>query len=139
MKSTMLPNTLSTIPKGFLCPITNDVMQNPVIDPEGNSFEETAIKEWLSRNRKSPITRSLLSVHQLIPNRALKGAIEELVFIKTPPENIREVSQNDELIHSSKKVLYREYPDIFDYLTLDLGLSPRLVKVAIEEKGCSKH
>jgi hypothetical protein len=67
--------------------------------------------------------------------QSTEDVIEELGFVKIPLENIREVSRIDELIELSKKFLYREY--LFNYLTLDLGLSPRLVKVAIEEKDCS--
>jgi hypothetical protein len=31
------------IPNGFICPITNEIMRDPVMDPEGNSFEKIAI------------------------------------------------------------------------------------------------
>jgi hypothetical protein len=73
----------SEIPEGFLCPITNDVMQNPVIDHEGNTYEETAIKEWLFRRNESPVTRSPLSLQQLTPNRALKDVIEKFIVLRT--------------------------------------------------------
>jgi hypothetical protein len=73
----------SEIPEGFFCPITNDIMQNPVIDYEGNTYEETAIKEWLLRRNESPVTRSPLSLHQLAPNRALKDVIENFISLRT--------------------------------------------------------
>jgi hypothetical protein len=64
----------------FLCPITGQVITDPVVDHEGNSYEKTAILEWLSRNQTSPITRSPLLVHQLAPNRILKELLEEDAF-----------------------------------------------------------
>ena len=54
-----------------ICPITQDVMREPVIDKEGNTYEKSAILEWLKTNNKSPITRNDISASELIPNRAL--------------------------------------------------------------------
>ena len=52
-------------------------MRDPVVDREGNSFERLAIVEWVSEHGTSPITRSPLALDDLIPNRALKDAIED--------------------------------------------------------------
>ena len=60
----------------FYCPITADLMVDPVIDLDGNSYERTAITEWLQRTGLSPITRSAMQISDLIPNRALADAIE---------------------------------------------------------------
>lgn len=54
-----------------ICPITQDVMREPVIDKEGNTYEKSAILEWLKTNNISPITRNVISASELIPNRAL--------------------------------------------------------------------
>jgi hypothetical protein len=54
-----------------ICPITQDVMREPVIDKEGNTYEKSAILEWLKTDNKSPITRNVISASELIPNRAL--------------------------------------------------------------------
>jgi len=62
-------------PEQFLCPITQAVMVNPVVDPDGNSFERLAIIKWLETNDTSPITRKPLRADQLVPNRALQAAI----------------------------------------------------------------
>lgn len=60
----------------FYCPITDELMVDPVIDHEGNSYERSAIEAWLKRNPTSPITRVDMSISDLTPNRALKSAIE---------------------------------------------------------------
>eukprot|EP00500_Bicosoecida_sp_ms1_P004821 CAMPEP_0203814586 /NCGR_PEP_ID=MMETSP0115-20131106/5372_1 /ASSEMBLY_ACC=CAM_ASM_000227 /TAXON_ID=33651 /ORGANISM="Bicosoecid sp, Strain ms1" /LENGTH=621 /DNA_ID=CAMNT_0050723467 /DNA_START=34 /DNA_END=1896 /DNA_ORIENTATION=+ len=60
----------------YVCPLTHEVMRDPVIDPEGNSYERSAIEDWLSRNPTSPITRAPLRRGQLAPNRALKALID---------------------------------------------------------------
>ena len=63
-------------PQSFKCPITGETMRDPVVDPEGNTYERSAIENWLSRSQTSPITRSFLTVAMLNPNRALADAIE---------------------------------------------------------------
>ena len=61
----------------FICPITHELMVDPVIDPDGNSYERRAIEDWLRQNGTSPITRAPLAAQDLRPNRALKAAIDE--------------------------------------------------------------
>ena len=60
------------------------VAADPVMDPEGNSYERSAIEDWLRRNATSPVTRSPLTPQQLAPNRALRDAIEEALGEHTP-------------------------------------------------------
>jgi len=64
------------IPESFYCPITHEVMVDPVIDPDGNSYERQAIENWLSHNAQSPITRNPLTIKDLRPNRALQDSID---------------------------------------------------------------
>lgn len=72
-----MSTSIINIPQYFICPITHSIMKNPTVDNEGNSYEETAIKEWLRHNNTSPITRNFLEEGHLKPNRSLKDAIEE--------------------------------------------------------------
>jgi len=60
----------------FICPITHNVMINPYIDNEGNTYEYDAICKWLKNNKSSPITRNYLDLSHLKPNRSLKDAID---------------------------------------------------------------
>jgi len=64
-------------PKQFICPLTLEIMKDPVIDIYGNTYEKSAIVEWLRKNNTSPLTRGLLNINQLIPNRSLLDSIEE--------------------------------------------------------------
>lgn len=77
---------MTEVPRMYVCSLTHDIMTDPVMDPEGNTYEKTAIVEWLSRNTTSPITRSPLDISQLIPNRALRDVIEE--FKRSNPDAI---------------------------------------------------
>ena len=75
-----------TVPITYLCSITHEIMKEPVMDPEGNTYERSAIEEWLRREQKSPITRSPLQISELRPNRALRDLIEE--FTSTNPDAV---------------------------------------------------
>merc|ERR1711865_911153 len=60
----------------FYCPITHAVMRDPVVDINGDTYERTAIEEWISRNKSSPITREAMERTDLRPNRTLRETIE---------------------------------------------------------------
>ena len=66
------------VPREFYCPITGDLMVDPVSDPNGNSYEKDSIIKWLSKNETSPITRDPLNSSQLVDNKALKRSIDEI-------------------------------------------------------------
>ena len=59
------------------CPITNTIFKNPVITPFGQTYEKTAIEEWIQKYHTSPITKRHLENNNLIPNYALKNLIDE--------------------------------------------------------------
>ncbi|KAM6129923.1 WD repeat, SAM and U-box domain-containing protein 1 isoform 2-T2 [Pterocles gutturalis] len=64
------------IPDELLCPITRELMKDPVIAADGYSYEKEAIENWISKNRRSsPMTNLPLPSIMLTPNRTLKMAI----------------------------------------------------------------
>lgn len=67
------------IPAHFCCPITLEVMVDPVIDREGNTYDRHAIVEWLKKEKNSPLSREPLAEGLLVPNIALRNAIHEFM------------------------------------------------------------
>jgi hypothetical protein len=63
--------------ESFLCPISQEIMQDPVITPHGISYERRSILKWLDKNTICPITKNPLRKEELIMNYALKQAIED--------------------------------------------------------------
>ena len=62
-------------PNEFFCPITFEVMRDPVVASDGNSYERVAIKAVLrSGNGLSPLSREPLA-SALFPNRNLRQRI----------------------------------------------------------------
>jgi hypothetical protein len=71
-------------PGHFTCPITFDVMLDPVITPYGHSYDRAAIERYITRTKpEDPTTRKPLAVSQLVPNMGLKAAIQE--YLSTHP------------------------------------------------------
>ncbi|KAK1561120.1 hypothetical protein Q3G72_034712 [Acer saccharum] len=64
--------------QSFYCPITRDVMVDPVETSSGQTFERSAIEKWFSAgNKLCPLTMTLLDTSILRPNKTLRQSIEE--------------------------------------------------------------
>ena len=61
------------------CPITHEIMTDPVLAPDTHNYERDAIVRYLRTNPISPMTRQPMRVEQLIPNRELRQEIEQLL------------------------------------------------------------
>lgn len=61
----------------FLCPITREIMEDPVVAKDGHTYERESIEMWFRNNSRSPKTNSEIST-ELVPNYALKSAIEAM-------------------------------------------------------------
>jgi uncharacterized protein YegL len=68
-------------PSEFLCPITQEIMIDPVVGTDGHTYERDAIVTWLAQHATSPQTRQHMTVSNLAPNWALKNLIAD--FLKT--------------------------------------------------------
>ncbi|XP_013605800.1 PREDICTED: U-box domain-containing protein 36 [Brassica oleracea var. oleracea] len=65
-------------PQYFICPITQDVMEDPYVAADGFTYEGEAIRGWFNRGHEtSPMTNKRLPHASLVPNLALRSAIQE--------------------------------------------------------------
>ncbi|KAL0036166.1 hypothetical protein WJX79_006566 [Trebouxia sp. C0005] len=63
-------------PSWYECPITSGLMKDPVVAADGQTYERTAIQEWLDRgNRSSPMSGAQLEHTSLTPNYNLRSQI----------------------------------------------------------------
>jgi hypothetical protein len=109
------------IPECFTCPLTLEIMEDPLMDRRGNNFERGAIVEWLNRgNTTCPLTRQPLTYSKLIPNAGLRTRIERwkrdkgmivpsktdekpstsLCMIEAPPNSLMEMRLNYSILAS---------------------------------------
>ncbi|NWW87049.1 WSDU1 protein, partial [Rhynochetos jubatus] len=66
----------AAVPDEFVCPITRELMKEPVIAADGYSYEKEAMENWITNKRRtSPMTNLPLASLMLTPNRTLKMAI----------------------------------------------------------------
>merc|ERR1719454_2216829 len=56
----------------FICPITHDVMTDPVVGADGYTYERAAISRWFETSRKSPVTGQSLPHTDLVPNHSVR-------------------------------------------------------------------
>ncbi|KAG7379773.1 STIP1 y and U box-containing protein 1 [Phytophthora pseudosyringae] len=66
------------VPDYFMCPISMEVMHDPVTTPNGVSYERHCLEEHLRHNGAvDPLTRKRLTLDMLRPNTSLKAAIQD--------------------------------------------------------------
>ena len=63
--------------ESLLCPITHEIMVDPVVAADGFSYDRKAIEVWLANNNTSPMTNAVLKNKSLIPNTTLMVMIME--------------------------------------------------------------
>ena len=58
----MQSNNMSAITELITCPITQDIMTDPVQGNDGQTYERSAITQALRIKSESPITRALMTI-----------------------------------------------------------------------------
>lgn len=66
-----------SFPEHFVCPITFDVMSDPVVAADGHTYERTALEHWLQTHDRSPKTNEHLFNKVMIPNHVMRSQIVE--------------------------------------------------------------
>ncbi|RYG64203.1 FHA domain-containing protein, partial [archaeon] len=62
----------------FLCPITYELMREPVVASDGHTYEKNAIDKWLKTNHTSPRSGEPMD-NLCIPNINLKKLIQDII------------------------------------------------------------
>jgi hypothetical protein len=63
-------------PDEFLCPISCEIMEEPVTTLAGNTYENTHIMAWFRTHQTDPLTNTKLSSKRLVPNNSLRSQIQ---------------------------------------------------------------
>ena len=67
------PSDEAELPPEITCPITQEVMRDPVATVDGQTYERSAIEHWLRDHNTSPLTGEVLAMKMLIPNHTVRG------------------------------------------------------------------
>lgn len=111
------------IPPDFYCPITGELLVNPVSEPSGHTYEKDSILEWLKIKNESPLTKQPLHESQLNDNLAMKRSID----------SIRHKIQEDQLKIESRIVEERLEPfkSVLHTTKIEQYMSPDKLVVSI--------
>ncbi|KAH7846805.1 hypothetical protein Vadar_018402 [Vaccinium darrowii] len=94
------------IPNEFLCPITLEIMSDPVIVATGQTYERESIQKWLdSDHRTCPKTGQSLAHLSLAPNFALRNLILqwcEKNNFQLPKKEAPTSSENSNVEHNNE-------------------------------------
>jgi len=68
-----------SIPNECFCPITQEIMEDPVIAQDGHTYERSAIKHWFGMGKRtSPKTNKILLSTELTPNYTMRSLIQDI-------------------------------------------------------------
>ncbi|GMI72283.1 plant U-box 8 [Hibiscus trionum] len=86
------------LPDDFKCPISLEIMSDPVILSSGHTFDRASIQRWLdSGHRTCPVTKLPFPEHAcLIPNHALRSLISN--YTLATPSKSQPCSQSQTLV-----------------------------------------
>uniref|UniRef100_A0A1D1Y9P1 RING-type E3 ubiquitin transferase n=1 Tax=Anthurium amnicola TaxID=1678845 RepID=A0A1D1Y9P1_9ARAE len=66
------------VPEHFLCPISSEIMKDPVVLATGETYDRSFIESWLNAgHRTCPRTQQVLSHSILTPNHLLRRMVSE--------------------------------------------------------------
>ncbi|XP_073144372.1 U-box domain-containing protein 9-like [Henckelia pumila] len=100
-------NNQETAPEEFRCPLSKELMRDPVIVANGQTYDRPFIQKWLkSGNRTCPRTQQVLTHTILTPNQLIRHMIVQ--WCKN-----REITLSESLQHSSEEGLMEADRDHF--------------------------
>jgi len=75
------------VPDQYVCPISTEIMVDPVCVADGHTYERHSIESWLSQHDTSPLTNEKLSHKRLSPNVALRALIQGYIHSQAQSAN----------------------------------------------------
>ncbi|KAL6893559.1 hypothetical protein ACP4OV_007657 [Aristida adscensionis] len=110
----------AAVPEHFLCPISSEIMRDPVILASGQTYDRRFIQEWLNAgNRTCPQTQQVLSNTILIPNHLVRSMIVQWCTengVSLPPVE----NQEEDLVTNNERKIFTK---IFDRISSSSNLS----------------
>ena len=91
----------------YVCPLTLELLVDPVMAKDGRIYERSHILAWLSRNATSPITREPMGT-ELTPVPLIRNSIEKLVSSGAIEGEIAEAWQKASAKKRAEETLVKE-------------------------------
>jgi len=145
--STFYP-AVTSLEKQYHCPLTKEIMVEPMSDFEGNSYERVAILKYLETSTISPVTGNPLYAIHLSPNSALKEKIRYTLKLKECLTSLQNAVQPRPTLPSQpsstlppakpqpREVKYKSLREAVDCFITDLNSgSPTVTIVPLDNSG----
>ena len=68
---------VTSVPRSFLCPISMELMTQPVVSPSGITYDRQSLANWIEAHHTDPATQAPLKIDHLYPNLVLRDMIQE--------------------------------------------------------------
>ena len=91
----------------YVCPLTLELLVDPVVAKDGQIYERSHILAWLSRNATSPVTREPMGT-ELTPVPIIRNSIEKLVSSGAIEGDIAEAWQKASAKKRADEMLVKE-------------------------------
>ncbi|CAG9331572.1 unnamed protein product [Blepharisma stoltei] len=79
----------------LLCPISNELMTDPVMTPYGHCYQKKHIEMWLEKHDTCPLTGQHLAKDQLIPCFTVKSAVDQFLKMQERKKKIEETKSTE--------------------------------------------
>ena len=130
---TIIDTNEENIPEEFRCPISLDLMKEPVIAADGHSYDKTQINRWFQTNNTSPKTRDTLLCKNLFPNLELRNRINDwlvengkdplLPYDPNPSNNIQRNNTSIENMRNNVNDIINRTIDVLEENDIDLAVN----------------
>mmetsp|Transcript_24504 Transcript_24504/g.43959 ORF Transcript_24504/g.43959 Transcript_24504/m.43959 type:complete len:632 (+) Transcript_24504:45-1940(+) len=131
--STFYP-AVDSLEEQYHCPLTKEIMTEPMSDFEGNSYERIAILKYLGTHSTSPVTGNPLFVMHLTPNSAMKEKIRYTLKLKDCIDSLQNATQHAPPLppakQQSREAKYKSLREAVDNFIKDLNSGSPAVTIA---------
>ena len=83
------------MPDEFVCPISCEIMREPVTTVAGNTYEKEHIMAWFRTHQTDPLTNARMSSKRLVPNNSLRSQIQ--TWLQVNPTQTKRLIDSGEI------------------------------------------
>lgn len=116
-------------PREFVCPVSLELMNDPVTVCTGHTFDREGIEAWFAMGRRTnPVTNERLANCNLTPNFALRDAITRYRAAQQAPLPISPEEETQHLIYTEAREFVEALETHTGAIEGGLGLEPNAAK-----------
>jgi Mg-chelatase subunit ChlD len=111
----MQPTGMNIIESTLMCPITQEIMKDPVQGSDGQTYDRDAIVTWLNQKQTSPLTNLPMGIHDLKVNAAIKYLVDQYhagnlsALSGQMPQTSQNNNSQDNKSENNNKILTHNY------------------------------